>query len=70
MTPKVLRRWVNWALVIAATASVGAAVATRDTWTSAERLVRSTHLVVGYRAAEIRRITLIAGGQKLVLARG
>lgn len=70
MTPKVVRRWVNWALVVAATVSVVAVLVTRNTWTSAERMVRSNHLVVGYRAAEIQRITLLVGGRKLVLARG
>src|SRR5690606_1897807 len=70
MTPNVLRRWVNWTLVVAATLSVAAVLATRNTWTSAERMVRGNHLVVGYRSAEIQRVTLLSGGQKLVLARG
>ena len=70
MTPRRLRRWVNMGLVLAAVASVGAAVVTRRTWSSSERLARSNHLVVGYRSDEIRRITLLSGGAKLVLARG
>lgn len=68
-TPQVRRRWVNWSLVVAATLSVGAAIATRNTWSSAERMVRGDHLVVGYRDAEIRRVTLSTSGQRLVLER-
>lgn len=69
MTPARIRRWVNWALVVAAGVSVVATVLTRNAWTSAERLVRETHLVVGFRQSEIQRVSVTAEGQQVVLAR-
>lgn len=69
MTPARIRRWVNWALVVAAGTSVAATVLTRNAWTSAERMVRETHLVVGFRQSEIQRISVTSEGKQVVLAR-
>lgn len=70
MNPARIRRLTNWALVVAAGASVVASVLTRNAWTSAERMVRETHLVVGFREAEIQRISVMSEGRQVVLARG
>lgn len=62
--------WVNWGLIISALGGVGAVIATQSEWTSAERAARASHLVVGFREAEIERIRISTSGQVLELVRG
>lgn len=69
MTPMRVRTWVNWGLILAAVGSVGAVIATQNEWTSAERAARASHLVVGFREAEIGRVRISTNGQVLELVR-
>lgn len=69
MTPLRVRFLVNWGLILGALGSVSVVVATQSVWTSAERAARASHLVVGFREAEIDRIRISTSGQVLELVR-
>ncbi len=69
MNDSTRRFWVNWALIAAAGVACVAVVLTQTLWTSAEREVRASHLVVGFRVDDVERLQLTHAQKRTVVVR-